>query len=202
MHPNKAFRQTPEAAALEFARERGFGTLAVNGEAGPIVSHIPFLLVQDGRYADLHLVRSNPIARAGEGPALIAVNGPDGYVSPDWYGVPDQVPTWNYIALHLRGRLVSLPDSALSDLIDRQSAFFEEKLLPKKPWTAAKMTDGVKERMMRSIQPFRFFIETVESTWKLNQNKPSAVRLAAADQIEDGVGLNLSDLSTYMKTVE
>jgi len=54
-----------------------------------------------------HLVRSNPIAqclRAGERKAVLAVSGPDAYVSPDWYArMPDQVPTWNYVAVHLRG---------------------------------------------------------------------------------------------------
>ena len=60
----------------------------------------------------LHLVRSNPIARsacrAGAGCDDRGV-GPDSYISPDWYGVPDQVPTWNYVAVHLRGTLEQRP---------------------------------------------------------------------------------------------
>ncbi len=91
MHPNPAFRQSPEARNLAFVRERSFGSLAINAEDGPIVSHIPFLLSDDGKFADLHLVRSNLIARTEPGPAVIAVTGPDGYVSPDWYGVPVKV---------------------------------------------------------------------------------------------------------------
>ena len=43
--------------------------------------------------AELHLARSNPIARASlPTPALIAVSGPDAYISPDWYGPHEQVP--------------------------------------------------------------------------------------------------------------
>ena len=53
-------------------------------------------------------------------------------------------------------------------------------MLPKKPWVSGKMTEGVMERMMRMIVPFRFEIEAVDGTWKLNQNKDSNVRLAAA----------------------
>jgi transcriptional regulator len=33
----------------------------------------------------------------------IIVSGPDGYVSPDWYEMKDQVPTWNYVTVHLKG---------------------------------------------------------------------------------------------------
>ena len=199
MHPNPAFRQSPEAKNLAFARTRGFGTLAITADDGPLLSHIPFLLSDDGAHADLHLVRSNPIARTEPGPAVIAITGPDGYVSPDWYGVPDQVPTWNYVAVHLRGRLDPLPPDTLSDLIDRQSAAFETRLAPKPPWTAAKMSAGVKEKMMRAILPFRLTIESIEGTWKLNQNKDTAPRRAAAQKIETGVGSDLTQLADLMR---
>ncbi len=198
MHPNPAFRHVSDARNIEFARQRSFGTLALGGTE-PLLSHVPFLLSDDGTYADLHLVRSNPIARIGSGPAVIAVTGPDGYVSPDWYEVPDQVPTWNYIAVHLRGVLEPLPLDSLGDLIDRQSALFEERLAPKPPWTSAKMSDGVKERMMRSILPFRLAVETIDGTWKLNQNKDDDVRLRAADAVVEGVGSELKSLATFMR---
>ena len=65
MHPNPAFRKETEAQNLAFARSRGFGTLAINAGDGPLLSHIPYLVSDDETHADLHLVRSNPIARAG-----------------------------------------------------------------------------------------------------------------------------------------
>lgn len=74
----------------------------------PFLSHVPFLLSGDGSEARLHLVRSTPITRAlltAPRAARIAVSGPDGYISPDWYGLADQVPTWNYVAVHLTARL-------------------------------------------------------------------------------------------------
>lgn len=123
MHPNPAFRQASRDENLGFARSRGFGTLAVSAPEGPLLSHVPFLLNGAGTAADLHLVRSNPILRLLDAPrpAVIAVQGPDGYVSPDWYGMPDQVPTWNYVAVHLRGTLEPLPQDALRDLLSRGS---------------------------------------------------------------------------------
>jgi transcriptional regulator len=187
MHPNPAFRGVAEARAAAFARDRGFGTLAVSGPLGPLLSHVPFLLGEDGATAELHLLRSNPIARALAGPlpAVLAVTGPDGYVSPDWYGVPDQVPTWNYVAMHLRGTLESLPEDALAPMLDRLSAWFEARLAPKPAWTSDKMTEGTMERMMRAIAPCRLTVDRIDSTWKLNQNKPAAARLGAAAQVAD-----------------
>ena len=191
MHPNPAFRQSPRDRNLAFARDRGFGILSVNGPEGPLAAHIPFLLNDDAAHADLHLARSNPIARATlPAPALIAVSGPDVYISPDWYGphdqVPDQVPTWNYVAVHLRGLLEPLPEAALRAHVDALSAEHEARIAGKRPWTSAKMTEGAMPRMMRMILPFRFQVTSVEGTWKLNQNKSPAIRAQAAEALSQG----------------
>ncbi|WP_374393071.1 FMN-binding negative transcriptional regulator [Tabrizicola sp.] len=191
MHPNPAFRQDPREKNLAFARARGFGILSINGPEGPIAAHIPFLLNDDASFAEMHLARSNPIARAAlPAPALIAVSGPDTYISPDWYGphseVPDQVPTWNYVAVHLRGVLEPLPDDALRPHVDALSAEHEGRIAGKRPWTSAKMTEGALPRMLRMILPFRFRVTSVEGTWKLNQNKTPEIRARAAQALSRG----------------
>jgi transcriptional regulator len=191
MHTNPAFRQTPPDRNLAFARARGFGILSVNGPDGPLAAHVPFLIADDASFAELHLARSNPIARAGlPAPALFALSGPDAYVSPDWYGphevVPDQVPTWNYVAVHIRGVLEPLPDEALQPHVDALSAEHEGRITGKTPWTSGKMTTGAMPRMMRMILPFRLRIASIDGTWKLNQNKPEDVRERAAAQLSQG----------------
>ncbi|MBV0913623.1 FMN-binding negative transcriptional regulator [Anianabacter salinae] len=202
MHPNPAFRTAGDHRNLAFARSRGFGMLAVNAASGPLLSHVPFLLTEDGTAADLHLVRSNPIARLLDAatPAVIAVTGPDGYVSPDWYRVDDQVPTWNYVAVHLRGRLERLPDTDLRRILDEVSDHFETRLAPKPVWKTAKMPGDLMAKMMRTLVPLRLHIETIEGTWKLNQNKPDAVRLSAADHVAaDGLGTDTATLADLMR---
>lgn len=204
MHPNPIFRNAEAEHSLAFARERSFGTLAMNAEPAPLFAHIPFLLNDDASHADLHLVRSNPIARAlKEGPqnVRLAVTAPDSYISPDWYGVEDQVPTWNYIAVHFIGQLELQPQEHLHALLDRQSAHFENQLLPKTPWTTSKMSEGVMEKMMRAIVPVRLYIEDMQSTWKLGQNKPDDVRTLAADHVaQSGIGQDTSTLAHWMQT--
>lgn len=202
MHPNPAFRQTPEGRSLAFAREAGFGLLCAGTDAAPLISHIPFLLSEDGTTAEFHLVRSNPIARrlSAPLPARLAVSGPHSYVSPDWYGLEDQVPTWNYVAVHLLGRIEAQPQDRLHDLLDRQSAIFEDRLTPKTPWTTAKMTPGVMDRMMRQIMPCVMYLDDVQSTWKLNQNKPDKARLRAADHVaKAGLGTRAKTIAGLMR---
>jgi transcriptional regulator len=71
----------------------------------------------------------------------------------------------------------------LRDHADALSARFEAGLLPKTPWESQKMTDGVMDRMMRMILPFRLTLTGIDGTWKLNQNKPAGARHAAADAL-------------------
>ena len=185
MLPNPAFRGTAREINLRFAAFRSFGVLVLSGEPTPMLAHVPFLL--EGEAVDLHLVRSNPIARAlNEGPltATLAVSGPEGYISPDWYGQPDQVPTWNYVAVHLTGQLALRPAEELEDLLARQSAAVEARLTPKPAWTMDKMSDDAKAKLMRQILPARLQITGVDGTWKLNQNKPDSARLGATDEIK------------------
>ncbi|WP_075995954.1 FMN-binding negative transcriptional regulator [Salaquimonas pukyongi] len=183
MHPNPVFRKQAQAANISFARSRSFGVLAVNGDGGPLLSHIPFALSEDGAWLEAHLVRSNPILRLlGQAqPAVIAVAGSDAYISPDWYGVDDQVPTWNYVAVHLRGTLKRLPDEELHPILERLSENFEARLAPKKPWTITKMDQDIYQRMLRQIVPIAMDITQIDGTWKLSQNKPEAACLGAAD---------------------
>ncbi len=204
MHPNPAFRQTPQERNIAFSREVGFGILAIGTEAAPLMSHIPFLLSEDGNTAEFHLVRSNPIARRMSNPleARLAVSGPHSYVSPDWYEIDDQVPTWNYIAVHLVGEIERRPQENMRDLLNRQSAHFEDQLRPKPPWLTEKMTPEVLERMMRQIVPCQMRVHEIHGTWKLNQNKDEDVRLRAADKVEAaGMGAQTDLLARQMRTL-
>lgn len=201
MHPNPAFHTASRDQNIAFARARGFGQLSINGGFGPLAAHVPFVLNAAGEGVVLHLVRSNPILAALDQPlpALLSVSGPDGYISPDWYGLPDQVPTWNYVAVHLRGSLERLPDTRLGEVLDLLSDDFERRLAPKPPWRAEKMDAGVRARMTRAIVPLRMSVEEVRGTWKLSQNKPDDARLAAAAAAASGVGNELDVLAELMR---
>ncbi|MEM8792985.1 MAG: FMN-binding negative transcriptional regulator [Pseudomonadota bacterium] len=204
MHPNPAFRRTEIDTALTFAEGRGFGILtsAVGGEV--LAAHVPFIFGAGG--IEAHLVRSNPLARALRDGALqtkLIVSGPDAYVSPDWYGEEDKVPTWNYIAVHLTGELrLADPDTLLSHL-ERLSERFETEL-PKPVWTHHKMTPGVMDKMMRQILPVSMSIAGVESTFKLNQNRSAEARSGAAAVIAAGgtPGMETRALAGLMQAVD
>ncbi|MCF6320701.1 MAG: FMN-binding negative transcriptional regulator [Rhizobiaceae bacterium] len=202
MHPNRGFRKAEDQQNIRFAHQRSFGILAVNADNGPLMAHIPFLLSKDGKHLEAHLVRSNPILKLINGgvDAVLAVSGPDSYVSPDWYGIDNQVPTWNYVAVHLRGKLVKLPSDKLPDHLQRLSDNFEKLLAPKPVWRIDKMETDIFNKMLRMIIPIHLEVTSIDGTWKLGQNKPDEVRISAAKEMADnGIGLEFMQLAGLMK---
>ena len=188
MHPNPAFRGVEAARSLDFAREEAFGVLTMAGAEGPLASHLPFVLNEAGDRLAVHIVRSNPIWKALRGgplDAVMIISGPHGYISPDWYGAADQVPTWNYVAVHLRGTARLLDEGAMRGHVDDLSEQFEARLAPKPIWRSEKMDQEAMARMMRMLAPVEMVVSDIQSTWKLNQNKPEAARLGAAEGVEE-----------------
>lgn len=185
MYIHPAFK-IETAQAVELLRERGFGLLVVPTADAPFGVHVPFLVDERDNgalYAEFHVARVNPVhSHIGDGcKALLACQGPDAYISPDWYNVPDQVPTWTYAAVHLKGTARVLAQSDNRTHVDRLSAQFEARLAPKPAWTSDKMTAKKLEAMSRAIVVIGFDVETAEAQVKVNQHKGETERLGAIE---------------------
>jgi transcriptional regulator len=182
MHPNQAFRWEDRPAMRELVAAIGFGTLFAATPDGPRVAHVPVVWDGDDRLL-FHLARGNALTKHLAGAtALFTVLGPDGYVSPDWYGLDrNQVPTWNYLAVELEGAVERLDREGLVAQLDSLAAAQETRLAPKPAWTRDKMDAPAFEALLRGITGFAMTVQAWRGTAKLGQNKPTAARVAAAD---------------------
>jgi transcriptional regulator len=179
MYVPSAFQPDIEAA-LSFVATRGFGTLTAIANSMPTAVHVPFVLHRSDGSAriELHVARANPIhqAIALNPNVLLVVVGPDAYISPDWYIAKDQVPTWTYVSVHLRGQARLLPNTALLEHADRLSAVFEGQLAPKPPWQSSKMAPVKRQAMLSAIVGIEIDVTEIDGQWKLSQHKPRADR--------------------------
>lgn len=184
MYAPPAFKPHP-AVALAFAQARGFG-LVVTCDAGrPVASPLPFDLIEaDGKVprAVFHVARGNPLAALAVkgGNWLLAVQGHDTYVSPDWYASAGQVPTWLYESVQLGGPVRVVPAGHAGPHLDRLSARFEAWLAPKRPWTIDQVSPTRVEMLTNAIAVIEMVVETVEGSFKLNQHKTDADNVAVA----------------------
>ena len=173
MHPASAFLDTDEDRLRNLIAERGFGLIIAQGPNGLVCAHAPVLLEQS--ILRFHLSSANGLnaALALDPRALCVVTGPDAYISPDWYGIPDQVPTWNYVSAEISGSVRVISSEQATLLLDDLSATFEERLAPKPAWNRAKMDPARFDIMVRQgIIAYEMDVSRLTGVRKLSQNKP------------------------------
>ncbi|HEX8624956.1 MAG TPA: FMN-binding negative transcriptional regulator [Allosphingosinicella sp.] len=185
MHPNRKFHITDREAMAALVRDLGFGVLFVSTPDGLRAVHIPVLL--DGDRLRFHVSRGNAVhATLAEGAqALFVATGPHAYISPEYYGLEDRVPTWSYVAVELEGSVRQLDSEALVRLVDDLSAEQEARLAPKPPWTRAKMSEGRFEGLLKAIGGFEMRVADWRGTAKVDQDKPEEVRNRIADALAE-----------------
>lgn len=186
MHPNLAFRHADRGLLETMIEEIGFGMVFAGTPDGPRVAHVPLLWRGDGA-VQFHLARGNALTRHLDGMTVLAlINGPDGYVSPRWYGEggAEQVPTWNYVALELEGRVRRIDNAGLLGQIAALSEQHEGRVTAGTPWTMAKLPEARLRGLLAGIVGFELEIQAWRETVKLSQNKSAADRARVADGLE------------------
>lgn len=186
MHPNAAFRSKDNEVAPLFVREISFAAIFANTPDGLRVAHAPIVLSDDATTLRFHLSRGNAMTKHLDGlPALAVVQGPEGYVSANWYAdAAKSVPTWNYIAVEMEGTARKLEDTGLVAQLDALSAIHEARAGENPPWTREKMDQDFFRKLTGAITGFEMRITAWRPTFKLSQNRPDDERERLASGVE------------------
>ncbi|MGB7654763.1 MAG: FMN-binding negative transcriptional regulator [Novosphingobium sp.] len=186
MHPNSAFRHADRALLEALVDEVAFGMIFAATPDGPRVAHVP-LLWSTGGTVQFHLARGNALTKHLDGATVLAVvNGPDGYISPRWYsdGGADQVPTWNYAAVELEGRVRRMDEAGLLAQITALSEKHEARVSAGKPWSIDKLSEARRIALVKAIVGFELDVLGWRETLKLSQNKSAEDRAGLAAGLE------------------
>ncbi len=175
------FKLEDRAAQVALIRARPFGLLVTNGPGGLMANPAPFLLDEHTGVLRAHLARPNPQWREADGSreALVVFQDVDAYVTPDWYATKREtgkvVPTWNYSAVHVYGRLRAIEDRdwlrrLVGDLTDAHEAGRAT------PWKVEDAPADYLDVMLRGIVGIEIEIARIEGKAKLSQNRDAADR--------------------------
>src|SRR5436309_15160351 len=138
MYIPAAFAETDLTRLHDFIGQNSFGLLVTQVEGLPFATHLPFLLERPaGPHGTLvgHVARANSQWREAAGQTALAIfSGPHAYVSPTWYEAEQVVPTWNYAAVHVYGRVQIIQDeSALLGIVQEMVRVYEQAM--PRPWS-------------------------------------------------------------------
>jgi transcriptional regulator len=170
MYTAKTNRNDNPSELLEFIHQNGFGILVSQVEGKPWATHIPMHLSPDGKKLTSHIARGNQQWKSwNEATEVLAIfQGPHAYISSSWYD-HENVPTWNYIAVHVYGtvRLLGADEvvQSLKQLVDK----YEKASVH--PVTVEGMSEKFLQNEMRGIVAFEMVITKMEAAYKLSQNR-------------------------------
>lgn len=173
MYIPKFFASDDEALAREIVAAYAFGmlmTMPSDVSADADISHLPMLWTGDRIIG--HVAKANPHGGRFDGglPSVAVFSGPHAYISPNWYAHEGLVPTWNYAAVHLHGRVHAIEDETrATDILDTLVAAFENDTTGN--WSTEKLPDGMLSRQLKGIVAFEMPVERVEIKVKMSQNR-------------------------------
>ena len=163
-------RNTNESEIFEFIHQNGFGILVSQVDNKPWATHIPMILSEDGKKLTSHISRANKQWKHwNENPEVLAIfQGAHTYISSSWYD-HENVPTWNYLAVHVYGTLRIIEGdellTSLKQLVDK----YEKK--SEHPLTVEGMSKNYLKQEMQGIVGFEITVSKIESAYKLSQNR-------------------------------
>jgi transcriptional regulator len=171
MHVFPRYAATDPKQVADLVRENPFALVVSAVDGVPVATHVPVILEGDtvaGGTLLGHLARANPHWRSWEsGPdVLVVFSGPHGYVSPTVYATDPAVPTWDYAAVHVTGRVELIGDAM--DVVERTVEAVESLRTPS--WEPTPASRDRFAALLPGVVAFRVHVRTEQSMFKLSQD--------------------------------
>ncbi len=156
-----------------FIRENPFAIIISSSNGAIMATHMPVELEESilgEMVLRTHIAKQNPQWNNFESieELLVIFNGPHAYISSSWYDHVN-VPTWNYIAVHVYGKpkILGREDtiSLLTRLVDR----YEKSSA--NPFTMDKLSDAYLDSHLKALVAFEISIDKIDAKQKLSQNR-------------------------------
>ncbi len=169
MYIPKLYREEDRDIILEFLRQNDFpGLVTYDGEK-PVATHLPVeLTVREGSMTIYgHMSRANPQWKTfGEQEALLIFQGPHTYISARWYGHIN-VPTWNYMIVHVYGKARLVEGEELYSLLSR----LVKKHEANSTYRLESLPPDFVEKEIQGVVGFAIDVARIEAAYKLSQNR-------------------------------
>ena len=188
MYIPRRYEEEDKEKIHSFIRENSFAILITVKDGNPAGTHIPLLLEKDADGRDVlmgHISRGNDQKQALEDGAkvLVVFAGPHAYISPRWY-TKMNVPTWNYIAVHVYGTVKIVEGDELHAALRRLVDHYEHSMpLPVK---VEEIPEKTYNDDFRGIIGFKVIIDDIQAAYKLSQNRDAQSFHQVVGELEKG----------------
>lgn len=185
---------------IGFMEENAFATVVSTQNEKPIATHLPLQLQKVGTEYFLtgHLAYGNPQWRTFESceNVLVIYQGPHAYISSSWYR-NENVPTWNYQAVHVYGKTTILDDEELKQDLTKLLEKYENHR--ENPILWSKLSPQLLEQQLKGIVGFKIKVEEIQAAYKLSQNRDEEDYQNIIKKLQEEDNINSQQLAQVMK---
>lgn len=192
--------QQDEEEVIAFIKENAFALITGIGQNYPVATQIPLTVeIKDGKiFLHGHLMRKTDhhLAFESNNKVLVLFTGPHCFVSASWYTDPHVGSTWNYMTVHAKGKISFMDEvgtrdavKALSDKYAGTSSQSAYDNLPKE----------YIDHMVKAIVGFTIEVESIDNTFKLNQNMDEASKKNIIEQLRKRADANSAAIANEME---
>jgi transcriptional regulator len=201
MYQPVEFGDADVARARAHVERNPFGVLVALGPDGLAAAHLPFITVHapDGFDLATHGASRNELLsglRTGD-PVLAIFSGPHAYVSPAHYRAETDVPTWNYTAVHISGRVQPADGEATRNILER-TVHHAETSPDGYGWSLDRVPAAMLRSAARGVVAFRIAVTRIEGGYKLSQDKLEEDVRAVESGLDAG-GRSARDVAAEMR---
>lgn len=169
------FKENDEKIILEFIHQHPFAFITGCDENNkPAATQVPvFIEERNGKlYLTGHIMKQTDHHKAFEkNPNVLCVfTGSHTYVSACWYSNPHQASTWNYMSVHVKGKLKFLDEQELIAILKKTTLHFENEN-PDAPTVFHNLPEEYRNRLMKAIIAFEVEVAEINNVFKLSQNR-------------------------------
>lgn len=200
MYIPKYFKVTNVDEIWDFVQKNSFGTIVTTEQGKPIATHLPLQLIKEGDtyYITGHMAFGNPQWRTFETceGALVMFQGPHAYISSSWYE-EENVPTWNYQAVHVYGTASILNEEELKQDLTVLLQKYEKHR--KNPVLWDKLSPQLLEKQLKGIVGFKIKVQEIQATNKLSQNRNEEDYHNIVNKLYEEKDLNSQQMAQLME---
>ncbi|MBI3189823.1 MAG: FMN-binding negative transcriptional regulator [Ignavibacteriales bacterium] len=182
MYIPKYYREEDRQKILAFLKQNNFATLVTFDGEKPIATHTPVEVVEseNGWTIYGHISRANSQKKTfGEQEALLIFQGAHTYISARWYTEVD-VPTWNYMIVHVYGKVREIQGDELYSVLSRLVQNHELDT----PYRLEELPQDMVQKEIKGVFGFAVDVTRIDGGYKLSQGKTEEERKNIVSELE------------------
>ena len=196
------YTEEDQEKVLAFMQANSFANVIGAGEDYPVATHVPLEIKETGGKISFsgHIMKNTDHHKAfsKNENVIVIFNGPHCYISASWYANPNVASTWNYIAVHAKGKIKFTDEEGTRAMVENITNKYEGM---ESDAAFNKLPGDYVNKLIKAIIGFSIEVESIDNVFKLSQNHEVETKLKIIKRLSDNGSNEENKIAEYMRSM-